>query len=209
MSNRQPGPVREHEDSPIDAGTLALGTTPKPGTLGLTAKGPVSGPVRKRTKAELAKIKRIAGIVYNETSGVYPALLANKAAAMANWDSKSSALLHTARVAIAKVAYRGKYSVAPSVVPNPKKLTPPGKAQWEDCEAAADEAFGSKSDDHFVIWPSDDGLSPAPKPALQEKWPYDEAGKIARRYGPFRVPAKVGDVPAGSNIYLFFYVGVK
>ena len=43
---------------------------------------------------------------------------------------------------------------------------------------------------------------------MQKDWPYDYKKNITAAYGPFRVPIKVGDVPAGSNIYIFFYKDV-
>jgi hypothetical protein len=175
---------------------------------GLSIFAGLANVVQEFTEDDLEEIasgtKKIAGIVYSETGGIYPAL--SKGATeggVTNWNPDSRKSLNKAREKIAEVANSGENSVAPPVYPKPK--TPAAKAQWKDCQDAAKAAKGKTSDYKFCIWPSDDGKVPTQTPRLPPKWPYDYSKNIQERYGPFRVPTKVGDVPAGNNIYIFFY----
>jgi hypothetical protein len=154
------------------------------------------------------QIQRAAGIVYNETSGIYPALKPGaKAGGPANWDPASAAALHNARVLAAQIVYGGKMLMADPVFPNVSSLTPNGKAQWNDSLAAATDAWGTRTNNQMVMWPSDNGRTPNTTPSGLASWPYSDTSRIFNVEGPFRVPQKVGDVPAGNNIYFFFYQG--
>ena len=117
--------------------------------------------------------------------------------------------MNQARENIAEIVNAGEKKTAPPMVPDESKLTPNGRAQWADCQTAARTAINKKrSNENFVIWPSADGKVPTSDPKLPADWPYDYKAKIYGTYGPFRVPIKVGDVPAGNRIYIYFYKGV-
>ncbi len=153
---------------------------------------------------------KVPGIIYNETSGVYPALKDDlKPNGIAHWDFDSREQLNKARQKIALIANDGRKKMASPFIPNERSLSANGREQWKDCMSVAGLVEGQKcSDEHFVIWPSTDGKFPTDNPRITAKWPYDHQDKIHDIYGPFRVPVQVGDVPAGDNIYIFFYKGV-
>lgn len=153
---------------------------------------------------------RIPGIVYNETSGVYPALKTGlKPRGIMHWDDDSREQLNKARLKMAMIANDGRKKMAHPFVPQELKLSVHGKAQWDDCKSVAILSDGIKSsDEHFVIWPSEDGKHPLENPRIKAKWPYEYKDNIHEVYGPFRIPVQVGDVPAGDNIYIFFYKDV-
>jgi RHS repeat-associated protein len=154
----------------------------------------------------------VAGVVYNETSGIYPALKPKtNPGGVQNWDPASRNQLNEAREKIAEIANAGEKPLAAADMQDPSKLTPVEKAQWNDCENAAKSADSKKlPKENVFIWPSSDGKTPTHNPELKTAdWPYTQSDKIDSVYGPFRVPVKVGDVPAGNNIYIFFYKNVK
>lgn len=188
--------------SAAEAETKAAPTAPE--------SAAANAPSTKGSHWKSAKSTRIAGIVFNETSGIYPALKPGaQPGGQANWDAASRDALNKAREHIAEVANAGKRSVAKPAIPNPKNLTPVEESQWRDCQTAASAAGGKTSKDNFIIWPSDDnGRTPTHNPPLRAEWPYDYSGHIEKSYGPFRVPKKAGDVPAGNNIYIFFFKDV-
>lgn len=144
--------------------------------------------------------RRVAGIVYNETSGLRAG-------------GAGEGVLSDAREKIAQIVIkRGGQGVAAPKIPNAQELRyPPARAAWDDSLAAARRAAGQDCGDcrHFVLWPSSDGQSPTENPRMRAGWPYTEASKIGHRYGPFQVPVKVGDVPVGDSIYIFVYCGVR
>jgi hypothetical protein len=88
--------------------------------------------------------------------------------------------------------------VAPSKVPSSVDLniggfSSAGQAALINCQ--------TNSETHFVIWSSNDGKRP--NPGIADKWPYHST--VTKVFGPFTNPKKVGDVPAGTNIYIFGY----
>jgi hypothetical protein len=152
---------------------------------------------------------RIAGIVFGETSLIFPALAAGKSpGGPANWDPKSRASLNGAREKIAEIANLGQRKVSPSLIPTP--TTPVQTAQWQDCVDAANLANGKTSKDSLFIWPSDNGKTPTKHPLYTDSsgdtWFYDYKPYVA--YGPFRKVGAGGDVPVGNNTYIFFYTGI-
>jgi hypothetical protein len=145
--------------------------------------------------------KTVAGIVYNETSGLRPAPGYEKE-------------LWRARVYIAGVAtIRQGRGLADPKIPNETELKNPLVKQiWEECLAATFAVCSIGVPDfcpHFVIWPSTDGKTPTDTPKMSASWPYTQLGKISNVFGPFHNPKKVGDVPQGHNIYIFAYCGVR
>jgi RHS repeat-associated protein len=156
--------------------------------------------------AEEATGNRTAGIVFNETSLIFPQLIAGKSpGGIANWDTKSRSSLNSAREKIAEIANAGKKRMAQPKIPNP--TTPVQKAQWQDCVDAANKAQGKTSDDSVFLWPSDGGKTPSTNPKHNgDSWPYDY--KPYDAFGPFRKIGADGDVPQGNNIYIYFYKGV-
>lgn len=165
-----------------------------------------------RQWAGLPEIK-IAGIIYNETANL-----------LAKADDKSSEKqLYEARKMIALIADKRKgHGVARPARPSKAELRDQKTAMvWENVNEAATAAVsdmirGKDCMDcrNFVMWPSDDPPAvamkkPAKDPRMAADWPYDASDKISKVYGPFRNPTKVGDVPVGSNIYVFVYCGVR
>jgi hypothetical protein len=122
-----------------------------------------------------------AGIVFAETSilsGIGPT---------------GPATLAAARQTIAAIAYKRNGSgVATPVIPSANDLKNPNtRGIWERCQKAAADA---KNDDvatckHFVIWYSDDsGDTPSSSPRMSADWPYDQADKITKSFGPLSSP---------------------
>jgi hypothetical protein len=134
-----------------------------------------------------------AGIVFNETSSLRPTSLP------------------AARRFIASVAYKRKgHGMASPKKPTDNELANPiVKAIWGDCQKAAKE---SSADDpgsciNFVIWPSaDNGKTPVQDPKIGAGWPYDYKSKDS--FGPFKNPARTGDVPVSEKVYVFKYCDV-
>jgi len=157
-----------------------------------------------------AQARYIEGIVFNETSGVYPALKPGLTpGGPQNWDSASEQALHDARVHIAEIANAGKHRMAPSRFPEERGLTPIGEAQLADVQSAVADANGRESADQFVIWPSKDGgRTPDQSVGALAPWT-TQTERISRSSGPFRIPVQVGDTPAGDKIYIFFYSEMK
>lgn len=145
----------------------------------------------------------LAGIVYNETSSLRP------------FKGKED-VLTDAREKLAEVVLNvGGKKVAPAHVPSAASLKNPlVKEIWEDCRAAAETAKQKVSGDcdHFFIWPSGDGKTPDESAGHNhqgiDQWPFSEKGKIVKAFGPFRNVGG-GDCPAGPNIYVFIYSGIK
>lgn len=163
----------------------------------------VFSPARKAMtigpKAELSK-EKCAEVVFGE-SGTLRAPGGNESA------------LADGRKFVAAVAY-DRYlddpsRFAPPRHPTDQELTVPHiKKHWELCVAAAIAAQGTDvgACRHFVIWRiACDGKGPSDTPdRIDDDWPYDEAGKITDKYGPFRNPI----TPVGDDIYIFKYCGV-
>lgn len=66
-----------------------------------------------------------------------------------------------------------------------------GQAALQQCQ--------TNPETHFVMWSSDNGKTP--NPGIKDNWPYKTT--VTKVFGPFSNPKKVGDVPAGNNIYVF------
>lgn len=167
--------------------------------------------------------QKIAAIIYNETAELRPLLKDPRAPAVeSNYDPASAKGLHEARKMIAMIANKRKgRGVAAPVVLGKNDLKNPVVAMvWKNSMAAASapmegkDSIDGKICNHFVMWPADDSpLSlrkrPAYDPRIGADWPYTGADKIKKVFGPFRNPTGSGDVPTGSNIYLFVYCGLK
>ena len=142
--------------------------------------------------------KRLIGIVYNESSGLR---------AMTD---EAKAQMKLARAFMAGVALKNP-KVATPYHPGTEELKyPPAKYAYEGAKAAATSAAEqckSNTERHFFIWTSKDGLFPDPRTG-GATWPYDYKDRITARFGPFSNPKKGGDVPVGTNIYIFGYTGV-
>jgi hypothetical protein len=146
---------------------------------------------------------KVAGIVYNETSGLRPI-------------KGSEDQLRNGREKIAAAAYKrnGQGMAAPHTPSGEDLKFPPAKAAWEASQSAAKSAKGKDAGtcDHVFIWPSGDGGKTPDKtikPASIAEWPFSETAKIKFAYGPINCPKKVGDVPESNKVYIFVYSGVR
>lgn len=171
-----------------------------------------SNPINRVDPTGLLSQLEVAGVVYNETSGLRPAWKDPKGPKKStNYDPASEAQLAEAREWIAGIVYQEKAKTAKPKIPSEAELKNDDvRRAWEGSKAAAAAAKGKDyACDHFVIWTSDDGKTPSNDPPIKDKWPYTEADKIVKVFGPFRTPAKVGDAPQSDKIYVIIYKGVK
>jgi hypothetical protein len=117
--------------------------------------------------------------------------------------------LAEARRFIAGVAYkRNGLGLAKPKYPTSDELKQPFiRNAWTRCKTAAQDAKDDEvgTCNHFVIWYSDDaGKTPSKKPKrIRDNWPYDNANKIKKSWGPYTVNELGQD-----NIYVIQYCGV-
>ncbi len=198
------------------------------------ADNPINNVDPKGLAGEQISAKDLAGIVYGETANIYPQLKAGVTAGKNenpdNWDPDSSAQLTQARILVAIVTLNGGSSTAKPSIPTTEQLKNPlVQAVWQSAEDAAGIAndilagkglFNGKplpdadlqnlkKCNKFFFWISTDGKVPTNRSKGVAAWPFTETDKIFAKFGPFRKTQTAGDVPAGNNIYVFIYKGVK
>ena len=133
-------------------------------------------------------VNTCAGIIYHETAGL-------------------RGTLHPSRIAIGSLAYKiGATRGLSPVYPTAAELQNPAiKTIWNNCVNAAVQAQGKNPPgNHYIIWPSSNGQKPKTSPHYPwGEWPYTQV--VVKVFGPVSNPVQNGDVPAGSNIYFFWY----
>jgi RHS repeat-associated protein len=85
----------------------------------------------------------------------------------------------------------------------PDSNSEPHRRVWRWIEDLSKNPIAPGRTRHFVIWPSNDGLTPNPGIGEVNNWPYTEKDKITDIYGPYR-----HNVTQDTNWYFFFYTGV-
>jgi hypothetical protein len=110
--------------------------------------------------------------------------------------------LWTASCQIAGIAYDTPGRVSPPLEPDLRD--PTTRNVFDDCKGAVYYRVSPGTEDHFVIWPSNNG-GRTPAPGIPASWPYSQQNKISSVYGPFSTTWPRGASPR----YIFFYTGVK
>jgi hypothetical protein len=170
--------------------TITAGST-KP-TLGITSSTSPSAPtfflpavVTPQNCPIVHTPAEAAAIVYNEVG------------ALRATTTQSATQLQAAKNFMAGVTLKNS-NVATSTLSRPTNLSSggymtAGQLALQQCQINPER--------QFVIWPSNNGRTP--NPGINAQWPY--ASAPTKVFGPFYLPVQVGDVPAGTNIYVFGY----